>query len=128
MSVLSLKYFHDEPAAFAHLEGLLWPEGPTCPHCGNADASRITRLQGKAHRIGVHKCNECREQFTVTVNTVLHKGIYFEITLSRYRRPLGGSPSSSADQPLNCLAFVAGVKSLKELLPIEVQYKQPYGR
>jgi transposase-like protein len=70
MSVLANPYFHDETAAFAHLEGLLWPEGPTCPHCGNADAKRITRLEGKATRIGVHKCNECRKQFTVKVGTV----------------------------------------------------------
>jgi transposase-like protein len=70
MSVLSKVYFHDEKAAFAHLEGLLWPEGPTCPHCGNADTKRITRLEGKATRIGVHKCNECRKQFTVKVGTV----------------------------------------------------------
>jgi transposase-like protein len=70
MSVLSKPYFHDEKAAFAHLEGLLWPDGPTCPHCGNADAKRITRLEGKATRIGVHKCNECRKQFTVKVGTV----------------------------------------------------------
>jgi transposase-like protein len=39
-------------------------------YCGNADASRITRLEGKAHWIGVHKCNECRKQFTVKVGTV----------------------------------------------------------
>lgn len=70
MSILSKSYFHDEKAAFAHLEGLLWPEGPTCPHCGNADAKRITRLEGKATRMGVHKCNECRKQFTVKVGTV----------------------------------------------------------
>jgi len=70
MSVLSQKCFHDEPAAFAHLEGLLWPEGPTCPHCGNADAKRIKRLEGKATRIGLLKCNECRKQFTVKVGTV----------------------------------------------------------
>ena len=70
MSVLSKPYFHDEKAAFAHLEGVLWPEGPTCPHCGNADPKRIKRLEGKATRIGVHKCNECRKQFTVKVGTV----------------------------------------------------------
>jgi transposase-like protein len=70
MSILSKPYFHDEKAAFAHLEGLLWPEGPTCPHCGNADAKRIKRFEGKATRIGLHKCNECRKQFTVKVGTV----------------------------------------------------------
>jgi transposase-like protein len=70
MSVLSKPYFHDEKAAYVHLEGLLWPEGPVCPHCGNADAKRITRLGGGATRLGVHKCNECRKQFTVKVGTV----------------------------------------------------------
>lgn len=70
MSVLSKPYFHDEKAAFAHLEGVLWSDGVTCPHCGNADAKRIKRLEGKATRIGVHKCNECRKQFTVKVGTV----------------------------------------------------------
>ncbi len=70
MSVLSKTYFHDEKAAFAHLERVFWPDGPTCPHCGNADPKRIKRLEGKATRIGVHKCNECRKQFTVKVGTV----------------------------------------------------------
>src|SRR6266508_4266711 len=74
MSILSKKHFHDEAAAFGYLERTLWPNGPTCPHCGNADASRITRLEGEAHRIGVHKCNECRKQFTVKVGTVFEHG------------------------------------------------------
>jgi transposase-like protein len=70
MSIRSRPYFQSEKAAFRHLEAVLWPDGPTCPHCGNTDAKRITRLAGKAHRIGVHKCNECRKQFTVKVGTV----------------------------------------------------------
>ena len=53
MSVLSQKYFHDEQAAFAHLEGQLWPTGPICPHCSNADAKRIKRLEGEATRRAV---------------------------------------------------------------------------
>lgn len=70
MSVLSKPYFHDETAAFAHLEGVLWANGPVCPHCGNCDPKRIKRLEGNATRIGLHKCNECRKQFTVKVGTV----------------------------------------------------------
>src|ERR1700674_2697967 len=69
-SILSRKHFHDEPAAFAYLEATLWASGPVCPHCGNCDAKRITRFEGKATRMGVHKCNECRKQFTVKVGTV----------------------------------------------------------
>jgi transposase-like protein len=74
MSILSKKHFHNEAAAFEYLESTLWPNGPTCPHCGNADAGRITRFQGQAHRMGVHKCNECRKQFTVKVGTMFEHG------------------------------------------------------
>src|SRR5262249_54239547 len=52
------------------LESLLWPDGPLCPHCGNADPERITKLEGDSTRAGVHKCNECEKPFTVTVGTV----------------------------------------------------------
>jgi transposase-like protein len=70
MSVLSRPYFHSIPAAYAHMEKILWPEGPICPHCGTI--GNATKLQGKATRSGVWKCKErvCRKQFTVTVNTV----------------------------------------------------------
>jgi transposase-like protein len=74
MSVISKHHFHDETAAFEYLEKTLWPNGPACPHCGNAGAARITRFNGEAHRIGVHKCNECRKQFTVKVGTVFEHG------------------------------------------------------
>lgn len=67
------KIYTDETAAREHLEGLLWPEGPTCPHCGNADPDRIHKLQGKSTRPGVHKCRECEKPFTVTVGTVFER-------------------------------------------------------
>jgi transposase-like protein len=66
MSVLSKPYFHDEAAAFAKVEALLWPHGPVCPHCGGAD--RVYDLQKT--RIGLRKCGHCRKQFTVRVGTV----------------------------------------------------------
>jgi transposase-like protein len=66
MSVLSRPYFHDEAAAFAHVEAVLWPEGPTCPHCGSLRKPYDLR---KA-RIGLRKCSDCRKQFTVRVGTV----------------------------------------------------------
>ena len=53
--------------------GQRWPNGPFCPHCGNADPKTITHLEGKAHRPGVYQCNACREQFTVTVGTVFER-------------------------------------------------------
>ncbi|MEW5993027.1 MAG: IS1595 family transposase [Candidatus Zixiibacteriota bacterium] len=68
MSVLSQPYFHDEAAAVAKLESIVWPEGPTCPHCGAVD--RIYDLKGSSTRIGLKKCGHCRKQFTVKVGTV----------------------------------------------------------
>jgi transposase-like protein len=69
-SVISDKHFHDEHAAYAYVEARLWPTGPICPHCGNADASRIRLMGGKSTRIGVRQCNECRKPFTVKIGTI----------------------------------------------------------
>lgn len=65
--------FQDDAKARQWLEAQIWPHGPTCPHCGNADGDMITALKGKTHRAGLFKCNECREQFTVTVGTVMER-------------------------------------------------------
>lgn len=67
--------FYDPEMARKWLEAQRWPNGPICPHCGNADPDKITGLQGKKHRPGVYQCNEpeCREQFTVTVGTVMER-------------------------------------------------------
>jgi transposase-like protein len=61
-----------------YLEGLLWPNGPVCPHCKSDDC---TRLHGSAHRAGCIQCNDCRKQFTVTVGTVMERS---KISLSRW--------------------------------------------
>jgi transposase-like protein len=75
MSVLSKPYFHDEEAAFAHLEAVLWPTGPVCPHCGGVDRiSKIKANPAKRVRIGLHKCGQCGKQFTVKVGTVFEHG------------------------------------------------------
>jgi len=68
MSLLSHRFFHDEQAAYAFLEAIVWSDGPTCPHCGACD--RIYELKGKSTRIGVRKCGHCRKPFTVKVGTV----------------------------------------------------------
>jgi transposase-like protein len=65
--------FQDADKAREWLEAQRWPNGPICPHCGNADPEKITALKGKAHRAGLYKCNECREQFTVTVGSVMER-------------------------------------------------------
>ncbi len=74
MSKLLKAAFHSEAQAFEYLEKTLWPGGAVCPHCGTV--GNATKLQGKATRIGVWKCNEkeCRKQFTVKVGTVFEHG------------------------------------------------------
>jgi transposase-like protein len=67
-SVLSAPHYHNEDAAFAYVERHVWPEGPTCPHCGGVE--RISKMQGNATRKGLHKCYQCRKQFTVRIGTI----------------------------------------------------------
>jgi transposase-like protein len=64
--------YHDDDAARAHLERLLWPNGPVCPRCGSTEA---TLLKGASTRPGVYKCKakECRKPFSVTVGTVMER-------------------------------------------------------
>ena len=59
-----------EDDARVYLEKIVWQDGPTCPHC---HGKHVTRLQGEKHRKGVFQCNNggCRQQFTVTVGTVM---------------------------------------------------------
>ncbi len=81
MSVLCKPYFHDEAAAFEHLESVLCPNGPICPHCGSVNPKHYDL---RKTRVGLRKCCEkdCRKQFTVRVGTVfesahvpLHKAL-----------------------------------------------------
>lgn len=69
-SVLSAPHFQDEEAAFAYVEAALWPNGPTCPHCGNANQAKIGRMQGKTTRMGLRKCYECKKPFTVRQGSI----------------------------------------------------------
>jgi transposase-like protein len=69
-SVLSEDRFQNEDAAFAFVEAALWPHGPVCPHCGNVDAKRIKKMEGKTTRRGLYNCKECRKPFTVRVGTI----------------------------------------------------------
>ena len=70
---LTNEIYHDADKAREHLESIQWPDGAICPHCGNCDQTRITKLEGKSTRPGVYKCNECRKPFSVTVGTVFER-------------------------------------------------------
>lgn len=68
MSILSAPYFHDEEAAHAKLESILWPDGPVCPKCGVVGQAYV--LKGKRARVGLRRCGACKADFTVKVGTV----------------------------------------------------------
>jgi transposase-like protein len=51
-----------------YLERLRWPDGVRCAHC---DGKEVTKLAGKAHRKGTYQCKACRQQFSVTVGTII---------------------------------------------------------
>ena len=56
--------FTDERKAREHFEAIRWPNGPVCPHCGNADARRIYAIKanpGQENPRGVVRVrDECR--------------------------------------------------------------------
>ena len=68
--------FNDEEEARKYLEGVRWPYGTVCPHCGSKE--KHYALQPKTDstrpvRRGVWKCKSCRKQFTVTVGTIYER-------------------------------------------------------
>ena len=66
--------FSTDEKAREYFEQLRWPNGPVCPHCGNTDAARIYKVtENRENKIrpGLYKCADCREGFTVTINTVM---------------------------------------------------------
>lgn len=69
MSILSAPHFHNESAAIARLEAIVWPKGPHCPRCGGFD--RITPVKGG--REGLRRCGPCKREFTVRVGTLFER-------------------------------------------------------
>jgi len=65
----SAEHFHNDDAARVYLESVLWPDGPTCPHCGTINHAYTTK------RAGVYRCaeKECRKDFSVTMKTVMER-------------------------------------------------------
>jgi transposase-like protein len=89
MSIFSAPYMHDEAAAFAHVEAMLWPDGAVCPHCGViGEAYELKgvrskpskkRPQGKV-RHALKKCKACGKQFTVRIGTIF-EGSHIDLHL-----------------------------------------------
>lgn len=68
-----------EQQARMYLESTLWPNHkPICPHCGHKGAWAI---KGRTTRTGLYKCQDCRQPFTVTTGTIMHRS---HITLRQW--------------------------------------------
>lgn len=68
-AIFSEPHFRDDEAARKFLEGILWPDGPICPHCGVVNHAYETK------RAGIYRCAEkaCRKDFSVTMKTVMER-------------------------------------------------------
>jgi transposase-like protein len=64
----ALERFANELSAHRYLEGIIWPNGVRCPHCGGT--KRIGKLNGASTRLGTYKCYGCRKSFSVTHGTL----------------------------------------------------------
>ena len=58
--------FRGETDCYNHLIKLRWSEGFKCPKCGNTKAYYMEKRK-------VFQCTECRNQTSLTANTVFHK-------------------------------------------------------
>lgn len=59
----------NETEAREMLESIRWPNGPVCAHCGCME--NIKKIKSEK-RPGLYRCGDCKSQFTVKVNTVMH--------------------------------------------------------
>jgi transposase-like protein len=77
MSALSALHFHNDEAARTLIEGLRWPTGPVCGHCGESGRRYATKRPGR------YRCGnpDCRKDFTVTTGTVMESS---HVSLSKW--------------------------------------------
>lgn len=71
---LSDPIFTDERKARSYFEQIRWPGGVICPHCGNADQSRLYSIRANVSRgvrEGLRECQDCHGQFTVMTGSVM---------------------------------------------------------
>jgi len=118
VSVLSKPYFHDEAAAFAFVEGIIWNGAPSCPHCGVVGrAYALKNVRSKPSkknpegvvRHGLKKCGACRQQFTVRKGTIFEES---HLELHKWLQAIY----------LMC-ASKKGISALQLQRTLEVQYK-----
>jgi transposase-like protein len=59
----AITYFADVDVATMFVAGLRWPDGVTCPHCGEKNAAYVASRR-------IWQCKECRKQFSVKVGSI----------------------------------------------------------
>lgn len=103
VSVVKLmQRFPNEASAIEYFEGIRWKDGVVCPHCGNADASKMWKLEAdkdKKIRVGLRQCAACKKQFRVTVGTLFEDShIPLNIWIVAWYLFAGAKKSISAKQ------------------------------
>ena len=66
--VKMMPMFPDNDSARKWIEGIVWPDGPKCPHCGTDNVQ-----SGIKHKSMTHRCRECegKPRFSVKTGTVM---------------------------------------------------------
>ena len=62
------KMFPDEESAVKWFEGVRWPSGRSCPHCGSVNTK--PKPGGKPQP---YRCSDCHEHFSCKIGTVMEK-------------------------------------------------------
>lgn len=101
---LQAKTFADDNAAREAIEALMWPNGPSCPHCGCM--GKIGRVEGKSARPGLYYCGDCKKQFTVTVGTIFERS---KVPLSKWWAAIHLMASSKKGMSAHQLHRMLGV-------------------
>ncbi len=60
------RMFPDDEAAQTWVEGIRWPDGPYCPHCGSTSVQHPVK-----HKTMTHRCRDCRKWFSVRTGTLM---------------------------------------------------------
>ena len=97
MSHLAQEHLQNEEAAYKWVEAQIWPKGAQCPHC--FEQKRVSKMAGKATRLGLYKCYACRKQFRVTVGTIFEKShVPLHLWLQAFYLIAGSKKGISANQ------------------------------
>ena len=97
MSLLTQEHLQNEAAAYKWVEAQIWPKGAQCPHC--FEQKRVSKMEGKATRLGLYKCYACRKQFRVTVGTIFEKShVPLHLWLQAFYLIAGSKKGISANQ------------------------------